>query len=50
VALLVSRYYVVGTTSPSELRTFVFFLALVVFSSIGMSVYYNSSQAGKWPG
>jgi amino acid transporter len=50
VALLVRRYYVVGTTSPSELRTFLFFLALVVLSSIGMSVYYNSSRAGKWPG
>jgi amino acid transporter len=50
VALLVRRYYVAGTTSPSQLRTFLFFLALVVLSSIGMSAYYNSSLAGKWPG
>ncbi|KAL6602823.1 hypothetical protein ACP70R_043184 [Stipagrostis hirtigluma subsp. patula] len=50
VALLVRRYYVAGTTSPAELRTFLAFLALVVLSSIGLSVYYNSSLAGRWPG
>uniref|UniRef100_A0A0A9G426 Cationic amino acid transporter C-terminal domain-containing protein n=2 Tax=Arundo donax TaxID=35708 RepID=A0A0A9G426_ARUDO len=50
VALLVRRYYVAGTTSPAQLRTFLAFLALVVLSSIGMSVYYNSGCAGRWPG
>ncbi|RLN13629.1 cationic amino acid transporter 8, vacuolar-like [Panicum miliaceum] len=50
VALLVRRYYVAGATSPAQLRTFLAFLALIVFSSIGMSVYYNSGYARRWPG
>ncbi|KAL6876376.1 hypothetical protein ACP4OV_012948 [Aristida adscensionis] len=50
VALLVRRYYVAGATSPAQLRTFLAFLALVVLSSIGLSAYYNSSLAGRWPG
>lgn len=50
VALLVRRYYVAGTTSPKQLRTFLAFLALIVLSSIGLSVYYNSDYAGRWPG
>ncbi|KAK3133869.1 hypothetical protein QOZ80_6AG0542150 [Eleusine coracana subsp. coracana] len=50
VALLVRRYYAAGSTSPAELRTFLAFLALVVGSSIGTSVYYNSGLAGHWPG
>ncbi|GJM98242.1 hypothetical protein PR202_ga15231 [Eleusine coracana subsp. coracana] len=50
VALLVRRYYAAGSTSTAELRTFLAFLALVVGSSIGISVYYNSGLAGHWPG
>ncbi|KQK18147.1 cationic amino acid transporter 8, vacuolar [Brachypodium distachyon] len=50
VALLVRRYYVAGRTSSSHLRTFLAFLALVILSSIGLSVYYNSGYAGRWPG
>uniref|UniRef100_A0A0D9WQZ7 Cationic amino acid transporter C-terminal domain-containing protein n=1 Tax=Leersia perrieri TaxID=77586 RepID=A0A0D9WQZ7_9ORYZ len=50
VALLVRRYYVSGATSPAQLRTFLAFLALVVLSSIGLSVYYNSGYGSRWPG
>ncbi|CAN6207557.1 unnamed protein product [Urochloa humidicola] len=50
VALLVRRYYVAGATSPAQLRTFLAFLGLVVVSSIGMSVYYNSGYGRRWPG
>jgi APA family basic amino acid/polyamine antiporter/cationic amino acid transporter 4 len=50
IALLVRRYYVAGATSPAQLRTFLTFLGLIVVSSIGMSVYYNSGYARRWPG
>ncbi|KAF0902907.1 hypothetical protein E2562_019846 [Oryza meyeriana var. granulata] len=50
VALLVRRYYVAGTTTAAQLRTFLAFLALVVLSSVGLSVYYNSRYARRWPG
>lgn len=50
VALLVRRYHVAGATTPGQLRTFLAFLALVVLSSIGVSAYYNSRYARRWPG
>ncbi|CAD6339288.1 unnamed protein product [Miscanthus lutarioriparius] len=50
VELLVRRYYVAGTTSPAQARTFLAFLALIVLSSIGLSVYYNSDYVARWPG
>ncbi|VAH51071.1 unnamed protein product [Triticum turgidum subsp. durum] len=50
VALLVRRYYVAGKTPAKQLRTFLAFLALVVLSSIGLSAYYNSRYARRWPG
>ncbi|KAF8746362.1 hypothetical protein HU200_013379 [Digitaria exilis] len=50
VALLVRRYYVAGATSPAQLRTFLAFLGMVVVSSIGLSVYYNSGYGRRWPG
>uniref|UniRef100_A0ACD5UFK0 Uncharacterized protein n=1 Tax=Avena sativa TaxID=4498 RepID=A0ACD5UFK0_AVESA len=50
VALLVRRYYVAGRTPAAQLRTFLCYLALLVLSSIGISVYYNSRYAGRWPG
>lgn len=48
-ALLVRRYYVKGITPKSDHLKFLVFLAMIIGSSIGMSVVW-SSKTGGWIG
>ncbi|RZC43645.1 hypothetical protein C5167_036602 [Papaver somniferum] len=44
VSLLIRRYYVAGVTSNADRNKFIGFLALIVLSSIGTSVYWAVSN------
>ncbi|KAI4312426.1 hypothetical protein MLD38_037236 [Melastoma candidum] len=50
VALIVRRYYVSGTTTPSDRNKLILCLALILGSSVGTSIYWGVTQGSGWIG
>ncbi|XP_072961417.1 cationic amino acid transporter 5-like [Typha angustifolia] len=50
VALLVRRYYVANVTSHTNFYKLISSITMILLSSIGLSVYWNSKYSNNWVG